>query len=298
MWIGGGITYKCKRCKSVFSRDQVSNGCCPKCGRDSLVVRDISIVITTKNEERSIRKLLSSLVVQEPPIEILVVDAGSEDSTQKIVKRFEKSHKNVKLYVSEGRIGESFNYVINKANGEAISFIGADDRAHKDWIKYVRKALEKHDIVAGTCIMKGKKRYAELERVRVYHNGSDISYPGSNTTYKRAVLDKIGEFDSIFVTAEDIDLNYRATDAGYKIHFEEKAIVYRYARDNMKDFLRQGFWNGYGRKQLSLKHGKLWQSYPSPKMFFAQFTFWGLMRLMSGTLGYAFGGAYIRIKRN
>ena len=254
----------------------------------------ISIVITTKNEEASIRKLLSSLIIQEPPIEILVVDAGSEDSTQKIVKRFEKSHKNVKLYVSEGRIGESFNYVINKAKGEAISFIGADDRAHKDWIKYVRKALEKHDIVAGKCVMKGKKRYAEMERVSVYHNGFDISYPGSNTTYKKSVLDKIGGFDSIFVTAEDMDLNYRATDAGYKIHFQEKAIVYRYARDNMKDFLRQGFWNGYGRKQLSLKHGKLWQSYSTPQMLYAQFTFWGLMRLMSGMIGYIFGGTYVR----
>jgi len=46
----------------------------------------ISIVITVKNEAENIADLLDSLVVQEKPFEILVIDANSDDGTQEIVK--------------------------------------------------------------------------------------------------------------------------------------------------------------------------------------------------------------------
>jgi cellulose synthase/poly-beta-1,6-N-acetylglucosamine synthase-like glycosyltransferase len=247
----------------------------------------ISIIVPTKNEEKNIQRVLDTLIVQEKPIEIIVVDAGSTDSTQRIVKKYMEKYDSIKLYIKKGRRGESMNYAIKKANGDAVAFIGADDRAHKNWLKYLRKALEEgHNIVVGKCLMKGKKEFAELDRVELYHKGFDISYPGTNTAYKKDVLNKIGGFDADFITAEDIDLNYRAVDAGYKIHYTDKAIVYRCARDTLLGFLKQAFWNGYGRKQLTLKHGRLWDKYSPKKMFKTQVTFWGLIRLGTALLGY------------
>jgi len=246
----------------------------------------ISIVVPTKNEKDNIGGLLNTLVIQQQPIEIIVVDANSKDGTQEIVKEYMQRYPFVKLYIKEGNIGESMNYAIERARGEAISFIGADDRADKDWIKNIRKSLkEGHDIIVGKCILKGKEKF-KLDRVRLYYKGFDISVPGTNTTYRRDVLQKIGGFDARFITAEDIDLNLRAVDAGYKIYFEKDAIVYRYARENALSFLKQAFRNGYGRKQLALKHGKLWGSYSPKQMFGTHLTFWGILRLLFGLLGY------------
>lgn len=256
----------------------------------------ISIIVPTKNEEKNIHYTLDTLVIQEQPIEIIVVDAESTDDTQKIVKKYMQKFPYVKLYVKGGKRGKSMNYAIKKAQGDAISFIGADDRAHKDWIKYVRRALnEDHDIVAGKCETKGKKEF-ELERVKLYYKDFDISVPGTNTTYKKNILKSLKGFDTHFITAEDMELNLRAVDAGYKIYIEENAIVYRYLRENIIDFLRQSFWNGYGRKQLTLKHGKLWQNYSPQKTFQTQFSFIGSLRLFFGLIGYLYckttGGEY------
>lgn len=246
----------------------------------------ISIVIPTKNEEENMAELLDSLVVQEPPIEIIIVDAESKDKTQEIIRKYMKKHPFIKLYVKEGNIGESLNYGIKKARGNTIAFIGADDRADKNWIKNIRKALQKgHNAIAGKCVTKGRKKF-EMERVNLYYKGIDISIPGTNTTYAKEILEKVGFFDPRFITAEDIDLNLRIVDAGYKIYYEENAIVYRYARSNAIDFLKQAYRNGYGRKQLTLKHGKLWSQYSFNQMFSTHFTFWGSLRLFFGLLGY------------
>ncbi|OYT58646.1 glycosyl transferase family 2 [Thermoplasmatales archaeon ex4484_30] len=239
-----------------------------------------------KNEEKSIGELLDSLVVQERPIEVVVVDAKSSDATREIVKKYSEKHSFIHLYIKGGKISESLNYGIEKAKGEAIAFIGADDKADKEWIRNVRKALkEGNDIVIGRCIEAGETRF-KLDRVKLYYKGFDISVPGTNTTYRKEILKKLGGFDPRFVAAEDMDLNLRAIEAGYRLHYEKNAIVYRYARDNAIAFLKQAYRNGYGRKQLTLKHGKLWKQYSFKQMFSTHITFWGILRLSFGLLGY------------
>ncbi|PIV69153.1 MAG: glycosyl transferase family 2, partial [Euryarchaeota archaeon CG01_land_8_20_14_3_00_38_12] len=46
----------------------------------------VSVVITTKNEEKNIGDLLESLVIQEKPFEVVIVDSESRDGTQNIIK--------------------------------------------------------------------------------------------------------------------------------------------------------------------------------------------------------------------
>lgn len=246
----------------------------------------ISIIVPTKNEEDNIRKVLDSLVIQEKPIEIIVIDAESTDQTQEIVKEYCKKYPFVKLFSKKGKRGKSMNYAIKMAKGDVVSFIGADDKAHKEWIKYNRKGFsEGHDIVVGKCESIGNKKF-ELDRVKLFYKGFDISVPGTNTAYKREILLELNGFDPNFVTAEDIELNLRAVDSGYKIYYQDKAVVYRCLRENMIDFLSQSFWNGYGRKQLTLKHGKLWKNYSAQQTFKTQFTLYGIIRLSFGLLGY------------
>jgi len=113
-----------------------------------------------------------------------------------------------------------------------------------------------------------------------------VTYPGCNTAYKREVLDKVGGLDPWFITAEDIDLNYRAVSAGYKIIYNENAIMYHRTRGSLYGFFKQAFWNGVGRKQLTLKHGRLWGSYQPLEMIKREMNIWSLSRLIVAMLGY------------
>ena len=221
----------------------------------------ISVVTTVRNEARNIAALLDSLVVQEPPLEILVVDSGSEDATREIVQRYERVYDFVRLSVHGGTRGAGRNFGIRKARGEAVAFIDGDAIASPFWLKELREGLASSGVVAGKSIQIGYRPFEDLERVELYVRGVDVTYPSSNLAYRRPVLEAIGGFDEWMVTAEDIDLNLRAVLAGHTIAFRANAIIYHRTRDSYFDFLRQAFWNGVGRKQLTLKHGTLWGAY-------------------------------------
>ena len=62
----------------------------------------VSIVVTVKNEAKSIAELLDSLVVQEGPFEIIIVDAKSDDGTREIVEDYKKiMNKSNSLFMGE-----------------------------------------------------------------------------------------------------------------------------------------------------------------------------------------------------
>ncbi|HYM40185.1 MAG TPA: glycosyltransferase [Thermoplasmata archaeon] len=249
----------------------------------------ISIVTTVRNEARNIAHLLDSLVVQEPPIEIVVVDSSSEDGTPDIVRQYEKKYDFVRLFFRGGTRGAGRNFGIGVARGEAVAFIDGDAIANPFWIHELREGLKTADVVAGRSIQIGYRPFEDLERVELIVRGVDVTYPSSNLAYKKSVLKEIGGFDGWMVTAEDIDLNLRAVLAGHPIAFRTNAIVYHRTRDSYFDFLRQAFWNGVGRKQLTLKHGSLWGAYRPFEMVRQKTNFWSLLRLFTALLGY---GAY------
>jgi len=86
----------------------------------------ISVVLNIYNEERNIRDLMDSLVTQESPVEVVVVDAGSRDRTVEFVRKYTEEYDFVELHHKPGTRGESTNYGIGKAKGDIICFIGGD----------------------------------------------------------------------------------------------------------------------------------------------------------------------------
>jgi glycosyltransferase involved in cell wall biosynthesis len=246
----------------------------------------ISVVITVRNEERNVAPLLDSLVIQEPPLEIVVVDAGSEDRTRDIVRSYARRYDFIRLYTRGGTRGAGRNFGVSQATGEAVAFIDGDCIASPFWLQHLRRRLREAPVVAGQTVQIGYRPWEELERVELIYAGFDITHPACNLAYRRDVFQQIGGFDEWFMTAEDIDLNLRAVRGGQRVAYEEGAIVYHRTRGRVYDFLRQAFWNGAGRKQLTLKHGQLWSHYRPEAMFRRRATFWSVVRLLVALLGY------------
>lgn len=248
----------------------------------------ISVIVTIRNEQHHIRGLLDSLVVQEGPLEVLIVDAYSSDDTRSIVEQYSRKHDLIHLHLHGGTRGEGRNFGIQKALGGAVAFIDGDCVADPGWLKQIRKDLGAgHEIIAGKTIRTGKTRFAQLSRVELFYQGVDLTFPSCNLAYRTEVVREAGAFDTMFRTAEDIDLNYRAVKNGHKIHYDENAIVNHHERDTLVAFFKQAFWNGYGRKQLTLKHGRLWSNYSITNMIQHDISFWYLLRTTIALLGYA-----------
>ncbi len=246
----------------------------------------ISVIITVKNEERDMPDLLDSLVVQEQPLEIIIVDAHSDDRTREIVAEYAEDYDFIKLYLKGGTRGTGRNYGATKAEGNLLAFIDGDEIVNPFWGEEMRKSAKQYDIVAGKTVQIGYHAFEELERVELYHKGYDVTYPSCNLLYHKKIFESIGGFDPWFMTAEDIDLNFRAVEIGAKIGYNGKAIVYHRTRGSFYGFFKQAFWNGFGRKQLTMKHGKLWSNYSPDKMIKVNMNTWYAIRMVPALAGY------------
>ncbi len=248
----------------------------------------VSVVVTVRNEERHLGQLLESLAVQESPFEIVLVDAESRDRTVAIAEEFRARHPDLLRIVRRPcSRGGGRNLGVREARGELIAFIDGDCYADPTWLGRLRAALGPSTVVAGRTLTVGKPKYGELGRVELYQSGYDVTYPSCNLGYPRALFERLGGFDTRFITAEDIDLNLRAVQDGASIHYDDGAIVYHHMRGNFVRFLYQAFWNGYGRKQLTEKHGRLWVRYRVRRLLAGQKGAIAWARLVAALGGYA-----------
>ena len=100
----------------------------------------VSIIIPAYNVEKYILKCINSLLEQtEKEIEVIVVDDGSKDKTNLIVKK----HANIVLIEQENKgVSAARNTGLQNAKGKYTMFIDADDWLEKDAIENLYKIAE------------------------------------------------------------------------------------------------------------------------------------------------------------
>ena len=128
----------------------------------------VSVIVPVYNVEKFIDKCLNSLVNQTlKEIEIIVVNDGSPDNSQKIIDEYVKKYPDkIKSFIKEnGGQGSARNMGIEKAVGEYISFVDSDDWLDLDTLEkmYFLAKKDKSDIVI--CDMVDHYSY-----YTIYHN--------------------------------------------------------------------------------------------------------------------------------
>lgn len=89
----------------------------------------ISVIIPVYNCEKYLERCLDSIIEQSyKDFEIICVDDGSTDNSLEILKKYAQKHINISIYTQENK-GPSAarNYGMEKAKGEYITFVDADD---------------------------------------------------------------------------------------------------------------------------------------------------------------------------
>ncbi len=90
----------------------------------------ISIALSSYNGEKYIKEQLNSLIKQTyAPLEIIIVDDCSNDSTLSILKEYEKKYDNIKVFSNEHNLGfnKSFEKAFSLCSGEYIAISDQDD---------------------------------------------------------------------------------------------------------------------------------------------------------------------------
>ena len=247
----------------------------------------ISIVVTTRNEGKKLPLLLESLKNQCNGHEIVIVDSDSEDNTADVVQHYSGLLPIVFRRERSSR-GGGRNIGVQLSGGDFVLFLDGDVTASPDLIEsYKRSIAAGADVIAGNTIPTGIEKF-RLERVKLFVKGFEITSPSANLCYRKDTFLKLGGFDESFVTAEDIDLNFRAVSQGYRAETCSYCTVRNSTRSGTGAFLKQAFWNGYGRYQLRRKHRNEWVLVTKGKPLREDHGLVNLLRLGFGSLGYAY----------
>lgn len=243
----------------------------------------VSVIITTRNEADRIGDLMHSLVGQAHLHEVILVDADSEDDTVSAARDAATGIR-LRAHAEPCSRGEGRNIGARLAEGDLFAFIDGDCTAAPGWTAALVDAWSN----AADVVVAGVTEHVGLhasKRAPILVDGQDISWPSCNLAVPRTLFESIGGFDADFLTAEDMDLNLRAVQAGATIQHAPHAIVHARTRPDFKTHLRQAYDYGIGRAQLERKHGhvaktskwKALRSQPTPA---------GLMRLWMGWRGH------------
>ena len=179
----------------------------------------VSIIVPVYNVEAYLEKCLDSLVNQTlKDIEIIVVNDGSPDNSQKVIDKYSKKYKNVKSFIKKnGGLSDARNYGIEKACGEYIAFLDSDDYVTVDMYQEMYSKAKSNNFDMVVCDLNYVYENGNTKRVNsnIEKDTNDIKsvmlnmYPAAwNKIFKKELMDKGVRFKK-GVWFEDVEFIYR-----------------------------------------------------------------------------------------
>lgn len=234
------------------------------------MIPKVSIIVPNYNGSATLTACIQSLLVLDYPkekLEIILVDNGSTDHSVQIIKSYP-----VKLVLEKDIKGSyaARNMGVTQATGDVLAFTDADCVADKQWLLHAVKHFTLKDVggVAGKVL--GTKPETLVEEFIVWSKGFDQArffnhpyYPfaiTANVIYRKIVFDKIGKFETNWISGGDVDFSWRMQiDGKMKLVYADDCIVYHYHRASVKGFYLQTQTHAYGACLLNAKYDNKFQ---------------------------------------
>jgi len=208
----------------------------------------VSVVMPTYNRRNYIRESLDSVLAQDfSAFEVIVVDDGSTDGTEKEVRPYEDRIRYIR---QENRgAGVARNVGIRNARGAYIAFMDSDDLSRPNHLKNLYSFLDRNPefamVVGNGGYLGGKyrnrsaiiapKRVKRLEKrgvtVKDLFDGRVVRLQGTMT--RKSVFEEIGLLDEWFRLSYDLDIALRIIKDHQIGFINEEVYLWRQHGDNI-----------------------------------------------------------------
>jgi succinoglycan biosynthesis protein ExoA len=233
----------------------------------------VVVVIPVLNEARYIAACLNSLLTQAGDIgaTIMVVDGGSTDLTDIIVRDIALTHPGVSL-LHNGRKSQSaaMNLVARTAEPEVNTLVRADAHAlyPPDFLRLCVAALRTRDATSVVVPMHTAGAHGMQHAIAAVQNSrfgnggaahrtsgsSGFVEHGHHAVFNRDFFLRIGGYDENFSHNEDAEHDVRSHQAGGRIWMCREATIEYFPRAALWPLARQYYRHGRGRMQTLLCH--------------------------------------------
>jgi glycosyltransferase involved in cell wall biosynthesis len=234
----------------------------------------VTLLICSRNRAASLQRCLGSINPEEmleAHAELILVDNGSTDDTQQVMRSFQRKAPFPADIVYEPRPGLSNarNAGLAKARGEVIVFSDDDCYLAPGYLLTASRVFDSgefyycggriflHDPSDAKYGLIWRKKFELLPPGRFIPTGK---IQGTNMVFHRSVVEKIGPFDTMLgpgtpFRTDDIDYCARASMAGFTgAHVPELVVYHHHGRKpGTEEFERLKAENDYGRGAYYMK---------------------------------------------
>jgi len=231
----------------------------------------VSVVVCSYNGGKTLGECLHALDrLRYPDFEIVLVDDGSKDNTQEIVKAWETRRTQAAgklphfVGVTQKNMGLSHarNVGAYASSGEIIAYTDSDCMPDPDWLYYMVAVLTSGNYagVGGPNISPPAVNWVQAAVSASPGGPSHVlltdfvaeHVPGCNMAFWRWAFDLVGGFDTEYRKAgDDVDFCWRLQTSGCEVAFSPSAIVWHYRRFTLHAFRKQQ--EGYGEAEALLR---------------------------------------------
>lgn len=206
----------------------------------------ISIIVPIYNTSKYLNKCIDSIINQtEKDIEIILINDGSTDNSEEIIKEY--NDKRIRYFKKKNSgIGSTRNMGIRKATGDYLMFIDSDDYIAYDCVeKFYNFAKDTKSDLVVSDFYKDVNRNFELIKIQDFEsstlkdNPNIINYINlgpCNKIYKRELLKNI-EFEEN-LKYEDVPFLIKALKKANKISKINEGLSYYVIHSNSQTTVR------------------------------------------------------------
>lgn len=222
---------------------------------------DVALVIIAFNEADKIRRTIFSALAQTGAgqLEVIVVDDGSTDGTDRIVQSIamhEDRVRLVRLPSNQGR-GAARQAGVEAASATYLGFVDADIVLPSSWLVMCLQALSEHDAVAGTAVPDGDVAYCyglfDLQPKLVPQT---TAVTGSNALFRRDLFESVS-FDPALRNGEDVKLGEDMVARGFRTHTVPGLVVRHHETKGYAASLRWLFESGRGASRQLVRDRRI-----------------------------------------
>lgn len=190
-----------------------------------------SVLVPVLNEEAHIERSVAAILAQrfDRPIEVLVIDGGSDDCTPEILERLAGDDERVRILANPARlIPNALNVGLRHAEGEYVARMDAHTYYPPD---YIARAVERFEAggvecVSGPQVAYGEGRWSRRIAIalgtRLGIGGASFRNPTEEIevdtaftgVWRRTRLVELGGWDEGWPINEDAELAARIREAG------------------------------------------------------------------------------------
>lgn len=107
----------------------------------------VSIIVPVYNAEKFLAVCLDSLINQTyDDLEIIIINDGSEDDSQRIIEKYQAKYPQIRAYTTKNQgIASTRNYGVSLVTGEYFGFLDSDDYAEKTMVEKMMIEAKKND---------------------------------------------------------------------------------------------------------------------------------------------------------